>query len=103
MNTDLKPLGILDGIPIKPCVGSGFCCTKSPCAYGELGDSETGCKHLLPPNEIGQRGCGRYDWIKENVPDWEFYPAFGQGCCMPLGNTMREQVIKNINQKNQTK
>ena len=101
MNTNLKPIGELDGIDIKPCVGSGFCCTKSPCAYGEMNDTNSGCKHLLPANDLGQRGCGKYDWIKENVPNWESYPAFGAGCCMPMFNTMREEVIKNIINKNQ--
>jgi len=99
MNTDLKPIGILEGVAIKPCVSSGFCCTKSPCAYGEANEKGA-CKHLTEPNELGQMACGRYDWIKENVPNWEYYPAFGAGCCMPIFNTMREQVIKNI--KNET-
>ena len=99
MNTDLKPIGILEGVAIKPCVSSGFCCTKSPCAYGEANEKGA-CKHLTEPNELGQMACGRYDWIKENVPNWEYYPAFGAGCCMPMFNEMREQVIKNI--KNET-
>lgn len=96
MNTDLKPIGELDGVAIKPCVGSGFCCTKSPCAYGEANEKGA-CKHLTEPNELGQMACGRYDWIKANVPNWQYYPAFGAGCCMPMFNNMREQVIKNIN------
>ena len=96
MNTDLKPLGYLEGIPIKPCVGSGFCCTTAPCAYGELSESGKGCKFLLPVNDLGQKGCGKYDWIKENVPTWESYPAFGAGCCMPMFNDMRENIIKKI-------
>ena len=99
MNTDLKPIGILEGVAIKPCVSSGFCCTKSPCAYGEANEKGA-CKHLTEPNELGQMACGRYDWIKANVPNWEYYPAFGAGCCMPMFNEMREQVIKNI--KNET-
>lgn len=101
MNTDLTPLVILEGIPIKPCVGSGFCCTKAPCAYGEQNETNTGCKYLLPSNELGQRACGRYDWIKENVPNWKFYPAFHGGCCMPMFNEMREKIINNIKLKTQ--
>ena len=38
----------------------------------------------------------QYDWIKENVPTWEMYPAFGAGCCMPMFNTLRENIIKKI-------
>lgn len=96
---ELKPLGMLDGIPIKPCVKSGFCCTKSPCGYGEWNEKQTACKYLGEPNDIGQMLCLRYDWIKENVVNWEFYPAFGGGCCMPLFNGMRDKVIQNILKK----
>lgn len=81
----------------RACVKSGFCCTKAPCGYGEWNNDKSACAHLQPPNAIGQRDCGRYDWIKENVPDWEIYPAFGAGCCMPLGNTARAEIIKKLN------
>lgn len=76
-----------------PCIKSGFCCTKAPCAYGEWNDDRSACVHLSKPNEIGQRVCGRYDWIKENVPGWENYPAFGAGCCMPMFNEARASII----------
>lgn len=95
-NLSTEPVGYLNGFPIKPCMKSGFCCTKAPCGYGEWNETRTACKHLQPPNEIGQRDCGLYEWIKANVPDWELYPAFGQGCCMPIYNEMRDKVIVNI-------
>lgn len=100
---ELEPLGMLNGLPIKPCVKSGFCCTKSPCGYGEWNENKSACKYLSEPNELHQQLCLRYDWIKENVVDWEMYPAFGGGCCMPIGNQMRENVIKNIKTKYETK
>jgi hypothetical protein len=34
----------------------------------------------------------------KHVENWEYYPAFGAGCCMPMFNEMREKVIKNIKQ-----
>lgn len=95
-NISIEPVGELDGIPIKPCVKSGFCCTKAPCLYGNWNYDKTACKHLLPPNNIGQRDCGRYAWIKENCVDWDVYPGFGTGCCMPLFNSLRTLVIENI-------
>lgn len=98
-NISTEPVGIINGMPTKPCMKSGFCCTKLPCGYGEWNEDKSACKYLQPPNDLGQRDCGRYDWIKANVPDWELYPAFGGGCCMPMFNEMREQVIKNINEK----
>ena len=98
-NISIEPLGVIDDLPIKPCMKSGFCCTKAPCGFGEWNEDKTACKHLQPPNDLGQRDCGKYDWIVKNVPDYKFYPAFGAGCCMVLGNEMRKKVIENIKQK----
>lgn len=86
----------LYGIYIRPCVGSGFCCTQRPCMFGEFNEDKSACKYLLPPNEHGQRGCGRVDWIKENVCGWEVHPAFGQGCSSPIGNPARDKIIENL-------
>jgi hypothetical protein len=101
-NISTEPVSFYEGpdgpYPVKPCMKSGFCCTTAPCAYGEFNEERTACKHLQAPNDIGQRDCGRYEWIKENVPGYEFYPAFGAGCCMPMFNAMREKVIENIKQ-----
>ena len=80
----------------KPCMKSGFCCTLSPCEYGEWNNDKSACKYLSPPNDVGQRGCERFGWIKENVPNWEFYPAFGAGCCSPIGNILRNNIIKTL-------
>lgn len=95
-NISYKPLGTLDGIAIRPCMKSGFCCTKSPCAYGEFNETKSACKYLSEPNDIGQRDCLRYEWIIKNVPSYKTYPAFGAGCCMPMFNDMRENIIKKI-------
>lgn len=97
-NISLEPVGEIDGYPISPCVKSGFCCTKSPCGFGEWNEDKTACAHLQPPNDIGQRDCGKYQWIMENAPCPELYPAFGGGCCMAMFNTMRNKVIENIKQ-----
>lgn len=93
-NTSTRPIGILDGIPVKPCMKSGFCCTTAPCEYGEMNEQKTGCKHLGEANDLGQRDCQRYDWIVKNVPNYEFYPGFGTGCCMGMFNKMRDDVIQ---------
>lgn len=98
-NISLDQIGELDGIPIMPCVKSGFCCTKAPCGYGEWNEDKSACKHLLPPNDLGQRDCARYEWIKANVPGWQYYPAFGAGCGSTLFNHLRDRVIKNIKTK----
>lgn len=89
----------IDGLEIQPCVMSGFCCTKSPCAFGEWNEDQSACKYLSKPNDIGQKICERYDWIKENVIGWEMYPAFGGGCCMTLFNGPRQEIIKKLKEK----
>lgn len=80
---------------VKPCLNSGFCCTKAPCAYGEWNLDKSACKYLLDPNAIGQKLCGKYDWIKENVVGWKWYPAFGEGCCSSM-NTFRAKIKETL-------
>jgi len=101
-NISTEPVAYLNDHPVKPCMKSGFCCTVAPCGFGEWNEDRSACKHLLPANDIGQRDCGRYDWIKANVPDYDIYPGFGTGCCMPMFNVMRNNIIKTIKEKNVT-
>lgn len=95
-NTNLDPIGELNGLPIQPCVKSGFCCKVAPCAYGEWNDTKTACKFLAEPNEIGQRDCLRYQYIIDNDPFHQYYPGFGAGCSYITFNKERHQVIQNI-------
>lgn len=99
-NTSLEPVGDLYGEPIQPCVKSGYCCKVAPCMFGEWNATKTACKHLAEPNDIGQRDCLRYQWIIENVPGYEYYPAFGAGCSSVMFNIDRKQVIEQIKQLN---
>lgn len=79
----------------QPCLGSGFCCKKAPCGYGER-DPETGwCVHLIPWEEdfpVPRYRCGRYEFIKTQ-PGWEVMPAFGAGCSSPLFNQDRDEIV----------
>jgi hypothetical protein len=95
-NTSVQPLGELEGIPIRPCMKSGFCCIKAPCAYGEWNENKSACKHLTEPNDLGQRDCMKYEWIIENVPTYMYHPAFGTGCSSAIGNLRRMKIIKEI-------
>jgi len=82
------------------CMGSGHCC-RIPCAYGEWNNDKTKCKHLKVKHHIKNvtvYECGNYQKIKQSVPDWEIYPAFGAGCCQPLFNTERSRIIELIRQ-----
>lgn len=86
----------------QPCVGSGMCCKKVPCGYGEWDDAKSQCRYLEEaytatdardgqPTSIYR--CGRYDYIVQQ-PGAEWMPAFGQGCCMSLFNENRQRVIR---------
>lgn len=82
-------------IEVSPCVRSGFCCKKVICGYGEANE-HGGCKYLL--SKIKGEGyeffeCGRHDYIIQQ-PGHEFMPAFGEGCCMAMFNSLRNANIK---------
>ena len=95
-NISIKQICELDGFQIRPCMKSGFCCTKSPCAYGQWNDDKSACKYLATKNDIGQRDCLRYQWIIENVPTFEIHPAFHTGCSSAIGNVARNSIIERV-------
>lgn len=88
---------------VSPCVGSGLCCKTGPCPYGEWLDSEKKCKYLeegFKEKNIVIYRCGRYEYIKKQ-PGNEMVPAFGEGCCMGLFNSNRNEIIKEIKANNE--
>jgi hypothetical protein len=78
-----------------PCVGSGMCCKRRPCGYGEP-DETGGCRFLVTWEDddldVERYRCGKYDEIKEQ-PGADFSPAFGAGCCQPLFNERRDEIL----------
>jgi|694.fasta_scaffold57839_8 hypothetical protein len=94
----MKSLPLYPGA--KPCVGSGMCCKKAPCQFGQMiGPNNPACMHLkVVDTNNGKHPrytCGIYEQII-NVPGWENSPAFGAGCCSPLFNEDREAIIRDI-------
>ena len=85
------PLAVIDGVPAKMCVRSGFCCKQAPCGFGEWNEDETQCKHLKTGAD-GRYQCGIADEIVKD-PTWVISPAFGAGCCSPL-NSDRMRIIR---------
>ena len=80
-----------------PCVRSGLCCKKGPCAFGEWDSSISQCKFLeeeTRTDEYTTYRCGKYEEIQA-LPKEQTWanPAFGAGCCMPLGNTNRNNIL----------
>lgn len=82
-----------------PCVGSGMCCKKAPCPYGEWDHEKNQCVYLgeaFHREDVTVHCCSRYDYIKQQ-PGNEAVPAFGEGCCMSLFNENRNKIINAVN------
>lgn len=79
----------------RPCVGSGYCCKKAPCGFGEP-DATGGCRFLVvweqSATQTERYRCGKYAEIA-GQPGAELSPAFGAGCCSPLFNERRTQIL----------
>ena len=82
-------------VTYAPCVGSAMCCKKAPCPFGEA-DETGGCRFLEVWEddhlEVERYRCGRYDEIV-GQPTAEIAPAFGAGCCMPMFNERRSEIL----------
>ncbi|PSV00979.1 hypothetical protein C9J27_02845 [Photobacterium kishitanii] len=81
-----------DKIPVQACVRSGVCCKKAPCGYGIWNKTQDACEYLLS-DDRGIHSCGKYEEISKDESA-KFSPAFGYGCCMPLWNQEREDIIE---------
>jgi hypothetical protein len=85
--------GVLDGIPISPCVRSGFCCKKFTCYLGVAhGSKVSGGCDFLRGDAPGAYACGLVEDGK--ISKNEIYA--GAGCCSPLGNVARNAVVKGL-------
>lgn len=78
------------------CVGSGMCCQRGPCQFGEsISDKEPGCRFLEIKevvNGVTIYKCGKYEEIVKQ-PFSDFNPAFGAGCCQSLFNENRQKIL----------
>ena len=86
----------------RPCVGSGYCCKQTPCGYGESLPNSPACRFLevweQDETETTRYRCGKFAEIVKAPGAW-FSPAFGAGCCSPLGNTARNQILVELRRK----
>jgi len=79
----------------RPCVGSGKCCKTGPCAFGTWDESKHQCIHLEvvhTTHGIDMHRCAHFEFIQRQAGS-ELNPAFGAGCCQPLFNTARQQIL----------
>lgn len=85
----------MSSAPRNPCVGSGMCCKKGPCPFGEA-DETGGCRFLVvwedDDLETERYRCGKHDEIVRDPTSW-LAPAFGAGCCQPLFNDRRDAIL----------
>lgn len=78
---------------VKACLRSGFCCKKGPCGFGHsISPTNPQCAFLIEHDDK-TTSCGKYEEISKD-PSSKFSPAFGSGCCMPLFNEARKQILQ---------
>lgn len=75
---------------VRACLRSGMCCKKAPCQYGQWNEEEKQCAFLGKDN-TDQYTCLKHDEISKD-PLSVHSPAFGFGCCQPLGNVERDKI-----------
>jgi hypothetical protein len=75
---------------VRACLRSGACCKKAPCGFGQWNENQSQCA-FLGKDETEQYTCLKYAEISQD-PSSIISPAFGAGCCMPLGNTERDKI-----------
>lgn len=75
-------------MPNFKCVQCGFCCAKTPCGFGSWDEVRGGCACLTEDNL-----CEKYEEILKD-PSSKLSPAFGSGCCQPLFNERRREVLR---------
>lgn len=94
----------LDIVTVKPCVGSGLCCLKARC---HLGVAEHGpgaeCPSLVWKD--GRYWCGIVlKATSESAEEGENLKRqlyIGEGCCMPLFNSLRDERFRNMTEAQQ--
>lgn len=84
---------------MSACVGSGMCCKKAPCAFGEsISSTDHGCRFLEVHSvvqDVEIYRCGKYSEIA-GQPFADINPAFGAGCCQSLFNDNRARILSLI-------
>ena len=73
------------------------------CPFGVWDESRHQCTFLEVAERHGDieiHRCGKYTEITAAGPERGAHisPAFGSGCCSPLGNTARQSIIRAINE-----
>ena len=85
----------IDGIEVKQCIGSGFCCMNAPCyiASNKYDDKWTSpCPSLAWSEKDFRYYCQE---VLDN-PDLKAPLSIGGGCCQSLFNVNRDQLKQGI-------
>jgi hypothetical protein len=87
--------GALDGYS-KPCVGSGLCCLKARCFLGvQVHGPGAECPSLVWKE--GRYWCGEILKAEgETLEHLRQQLYVGEGCCMPLFNSLREERFRSM-------
>ena len=87
----------LEEVPLRPCVGCGYCCRKVVCPVGHVSEPGGECDHLLWSVADRRYYCElvRYPMsIAEGAAIARSVLAIGAGCCSPLFNTDRDAMLR---------
>ena len=77
---------------VRACLRSGFCCRRGPCGFGApVSSTNPQCQFLIEHDDK-TTSCGKHDEIIKD-PSSVFSPAFGSGCCMPMFNEARTEIL----------
>ncbi len=84
------------------CVGSGFCCKRAPCGFGEWDAERHQCAYLevwdQTETKTTRYRCGRYEYISQQSGA-HLSPAFGAGCSSSLFNEERDAILVELRRK----
>lgn len=87
--------------PYSPCIGSGYCCKKTPCwvAFATLGDVKAPCPALRFREDLDHYVCGIYEDAEgEEKAKIGKSLHIGAGCCSAM-NSDRIPVLKRFKEE----
>ena len=84
---------LLDGIPIRDCVGCGFCCRKGPCGLALQYNLWTNKKCSALVFKDGWYQCELLLVATgEVLESWKREPYIGEGCCCGLNSDRKKYL-----------
>jgi len=89
----------IDGVQVKPCVGCGYCCVKTPCWVAQriYGNSLKHCPELKWVEDEQRHVCRLMTLHEPLGSDYKLFA--GEGCCASLLNSWRTDIRNRTTRK----